>query len=162
MGKIPLVAEFEDQLYDDFAFWPKTTVVWEKFHILAVKQRLGEIPPVVDFGDQLYGNFVFWRFGPKLPLFAKSSIFQRRYRDRAKCHWLWILRISYMSTLYFGGLAQNYRWFRKVSYFSSKIGIGQNSTGCGIRGSAIWRLCILTFRPQTTVVCEKFHILAVK
>ena len=28
-------------------------------------------------------------------------------------------------------LAQNYRRFRKVSYFSSKIGIGQNATGCG-------------------------------
>ena len=30
--------------------------------------------PVADFEDQLYGDFVFWRFGPKLPLFAKSSI----------------------------------------------------------------------------------------
>ena len=29
-----------------------------------------------------------------------------------------------MSTLYFGGLAQNYRCFRKVSYFSSEIGTG--------------------------------------
>ena len=29
-----------------------------------------------------------------------------------------------MSNLYFSGLAQNYRCFRKVSYFSSKIGSG--------------------------------------
>ena len=55
-------------------------------------------------------------------------------------------------------LAQNYRCLRKVSYFSGEIGIGQNATGCGFRGSAIWRLCILTFCPKTTVVCEKFHI----
>ena len=30
-----------------------------------------------------------------------------------------------MMTLYFDVLAQNYRWLRKVSYFSSKIGLGQ-------------------------------------
>ena len=66
---------------------------------------------------------------------------------------------SKMMTLYFDVLAQNYRCLRKVSYFSRKIGIWQ---GCGFWGSAIWRLCILTFWLKTTVVCEKFHILAVK
>ena len=66
-----------------------------------------------------------------------------------------------MATLYFDVLAQNYSCLRIVSYFSSKIGIWQNPTGCGIRGSprdfAFWR-----FWPETTVVCEQFHISAVK
>ena len=44
---------------------------------------------------------------------------------------------SKMMTLYFDVLAQNYRCLRNVSYFSGDIGIGQNATGCGFRGSAI-------------------------
>ena len=35
-------------------FWPKTTVVSEKFHILAVKLGWGKMPLVADFEDQLY------------------------------------------------------------------------------------------------------------
>ena len=46
------------------------------------------MPLVADFEDQLYGDFVFWRFGPKLPLLAKSSIFLQENGDRAKFHWL--------------------------------------------------------------------------
>ena len=41
----------------------------------------------------------------------------------ADCHWWRILRISYMTTLYFDVLAQNYSCLRIVSYFSSKIGL---------------------------------------
>ena len=39
----------------------------------------------------------------------------------ADCHWWRILRISYMMTLYFDVLAQNYSCLRIVSYFSGKI-----------------------------------------
>ena len=73
-----------------------------------------------------------------------------------------ILRISYMTTLYFDVLAQNYSCLRIVSYFSRKIGIARYSTGCRFRGSTIRRVCIMASLPQTTAVCERFHILAVK
>ena len=39
------------------------------------KIGLSEIPLVSYVEDQQYDDFVFWRFGPKLPLFAKSFIF---------------------------------------------------------------------------------------
>ena len=41
----------------------------------------------------------------------------------ADCHWWRILRISYMTTLHFDVLSQNYSCLRIVSYFCSKIGI---------------------------------------
>ena len=72
LGEIPLVADFEDTLYDDFAFWAKTTVVCEQFRILAVGQGLGEIPLVADFEDQLYAEFAFWRFWPKTTVVCET------------------------------------------------------------------------------------------
>ena len=134
LGKIPPVADFEDQLHDDFVFLPfgpelqlsaNSSVFqqwnrdWAKFHWL----RILRISYMM--------NLHLGAFGPKLPLFAKRFIFQRRNRDRAKCHWLWILGIRYMMTLYFDVLARNYSCLRIVPYFSSGIGIGRNSTGCG-------------------------------
>ena len=77
------------------AFWPKTTVVCEKFHILAVKHGSGEIPLVVDFEDQLYDDFVFRRFGPKLQpdchaevavsgINSKNRVFPEKWRFSGK------------------------------------------------------------------------------